>query len=321
MSWERDPLWAKARLFFERAFNENRDDPAFGLWCSLGLELLARAALASVSPALLAEPDNDHRYLLHAIGRGSERFPRRSIATRQVFYLCRQLFGADFTDDDVKAAMALANRRNDELHTGAAAFDQYRPKEWLPGFYRVSRALVVALGESLESLFGDEEAAVANETLVADEDGTKQRVRSEIAAFARVFGGKPEAERHAAAELAQGRANELARQRHHRVECPACKCSATVQGRTFGNERTTHEEGVIRVRQAVYPTSFSCSACGLKLTGYAELNAADLGGHYTRTTEYAPEEYYGLINPDDFDPTPYIEEYLRDRYEEYDNEV
>src|SRR5713101_2698481 len=41
MSWERDPLWAKARLYFERAFELPRDDPRFGLWCSLALELLA----------------------------------------------------------------------------------------------------------------------------------------------------------------------------------------------------------------------------------------------------------------------------------------
>ena len=50
MSWERDPLWAKARLFFQHAFNTQRDDPTFGLWCSLGLELLARAALAVREP-------------------------------------------------------------------------------------------------------------------------------------------------------------------------------------------------------------------------------------------------------------------------------
>ena len=320
MSWDRDPLWAKARLFFDRALNESREDPAFGLWCSLGLELLARAALASVSPTLLAEPDNEHRYLLHALGRGSDRVPRKSISTAQVFALCRQLFGASFTEDDVKSAMALVNRRNEELHTGAAAFEQYQPKEWLPGFYRVSRNLAEAMGETLDSLFGNEEAKVAQETLAQNENDTKQRVNSAVAAYARVFREKPEADRQGAAELAERQGEELAYQRHHRVTCPACRCVATVQGKAFGTEHTTHEEDGIKVRQAVYPTSFSCSACGLQLTGYAELSAAGLGGHYTRTTVYAPEDYYGLINPDDFDTTPYIEEYLRDRYEEYDNE-
>ena len=320
MSWERDPLWAKARLFFERAFNESRDDPAFGLWCSLGLELLGRAALASVSPTLLAEPDNEHKHLLHALGRGSKRVPRKSISTAQVFALCRQLFGASFTEDDFKAAMALVNRRNEELHTGSAAFEQYQPREWLPGFYRVSRNLAEAIGESLENLFGNEEAGVAQETLAENENDTRQRVRSAIAAYARVFREKPEPERQAAAEHAEKQGKDLAYQRHHRVTCPACECIATVQGKTFGNEHTTHEEDTIKVRQPVYPTSFSCSACGLQLTGYTELNAAGLGGHYTRTTAYTPEEYYGLINPNDFDPTPYIEEYLREQYDEYDNE-
>jgi hypothetical protein len=73
MSWERDPLWAKSRLFFERAFEQPPEDPLFGLWCSLGLELLARAALASVSPTLLAEPDKEHRFLLHALNRGGRK--------------------------------------------------------------------------------------------------------------------------------------------------------------------------------------------------------------------------------------------------------
>src|SRR4029077_967560 len=122
-----DPLWAKARLYFERAFEESGDDPLFGLWCSLALELLGRAALASVSPTLLAEPDRDHRFLLHALNRGSEKTQRRSIGTAQVFSLCQTLF-VQFTEDDLKAALALVNRRNDELHTGASAFEEYRPK-------------------------------------------------------------------------------------------------------------------------------------------------------------------------------------------------
>src|SRR5580704_17434650 len=99
MSWERDPLWAKSRLYFERAFAESRDDPRFGLWCSFGLELLARSAVASVSPTLLAEPQSDHRFLLHALNCGSEKVEPRSIKIIQVFNLCRILFD-DFTEID-----------------------------------------------------------------------------------------------------------------------------------------------------------------------------------------------------------------------------
>lgn len=317
MSWERDPLWAKARLFFERALDESRDDPAFGLWCSLGLELLARAALASVSPALLAEPNHEHKYLLHALNRGSERTPRKSIAATQVFSLCRTLF-SDFTEEDFKIALALTNRRNEELHSGAAAFDEYRPSQWLAGFYRACRSLSTAMGESLESLFGGEEANVATEMLTSIQNDVMQRVKSSIAAYGKVFNNKTSKEKKALAAKAVELGIQLAIQRHHRVTCPACKSVATIQGKPFGKEHTTPGDSEIIVRQAVSPTSFSCSACGLKLEDYAELEVAGLGGQYTRRTTYSPDEYYGLIDPDDLDS--HVEDYLASMGEEYDNE-
>ena len=54
MSWERDPLWAKAKLYFERALSQSREEPQFGLWCSLGLELLARSCRISKPSTLSA---------------------------------------------------------------------------------------------------------------------------------------------------------------------------------------------------------------------------------------------------------------------------
>jgi hypothetical protein len=317
MSWERDPLWAKSRLFFERAFGESRDDPTFGLWCSLGLELLARAALASISPTLLAEPDNEHRYLLHALNRGSERIPRKSITAAQVFALCRTLF-PEFTEEDHKTALALLSRRNEELHSGGAAFDEYRPNQWLGGFYRACRSLTTAMGESLVSLFGEDEATVAAEVLTENQNDVRQRVLSSIAAHRKVFQEKQLEERQAAATRAEELGRELAVQRHHRVTCPACQCVATLQGHPFGKEHVTQGEYEIVVRQSVSPTNFSCSACGLNLEGYAEVDAAGLGGQYTRATTYSPEEYYGLIDPDNMES--YIKGYLANLGEEYDNE-
>jgi transcription elongation factor Elf1 len=316
MSWERDPLYAKARLFFERAFDGDRDEPTFGLWCSLGLELLGRAALASVSPTLLAAPDNEHKYLLHALNRGSERTPRKSITAAQVFSLCRTLF-SDFTEEDFKAVVALINRRNEELHSGAAAFDEYRQSQWLAGFYRGCRSLSTAMGESLVSLFGEDEASAAIDILTQSQNDVNQRVKSLIAAHCKVFQEKGDKEKKAAKTKAKKLGAQLAVKRHHRVTCPACECVATVQGTPFGKEHISHGDGEIIVRQHVSPTSFSCSACGLKLEGYAELAAANLGGHYTRRTTYSPDEYYGLLDPENLES--YMEEYLAN-LDEYDNE-
>lgn len=317
MSWERDPLWAKARLFFDRAFEQTREDPAFGLWCSLGVEVLARAALASISPTLLAEPDRDHKFLLHALGRGSERTPRKSIGTGQVLSLCNSLFPG-FTKEDLTAALALVNRRNEELHSGAAAFEAYPPSQWLTGLYKACGALATGMGESLETLFGEEEARVANSILAEDRTNTTERVKKRIASHRSVFDARPSDEQTQAKLESEEQAKTLAYRGHHRVTCPACKSVATVQGQAFGKEHMTDEDGEIVVRQAVCPTSLSCSACGLKLDGYAELEAAELGGHYTRRTSYTPEEYYGLIHPDEL--PSHIEAYLAGQMEEYDNE-
>lgn len=313
MSWERDPLWAKAKLFFERAFDESQDEPMFGLWCSLGLELLARAALASISPTLLAKPDNEHKYLLHALNRGSERVPRISLDAIPVFRLCLSLF-AKFTEDDYKASRALVNRRNEELHSGSAAFGEYPSSKWLAGFYRACASLSSSMGESLVSLFGEEKAAVATEILKENMNNVKQHVMSTIASHKTVFQERSKEDQEKAKVEAEELGEELATQRHHRVSCPACNCVATVQGRAFGKQQVSHGDDEIIVRQVVIPRSFSCSACGLKLAGYAQLETAGLGGHYQRKTIHTPEEFFGLIHPDD------IYDYLEDIEPEYDNE-
>lgn len=319
MSWERDPLWAKSKLFFEYAFDCPREDPRFGLWCAMGLELLARAAVASVSSTLLAEPDSEHRHLLHALNRGSERIPRRSISTSKVLSLCQTLFH-DFTAADQQVTNALVNRRNDELHTGAAAFAEYTTQQWIAGFYRSCRSLCEALGESIESLFGVDEANVAEKVLTETENEVRQRVASSIAAHKKVFEGLAESKRLADAKAAADAADKLAYQRHHRVTCPACGSTATVQGTPFGPENITNDEYEIVIRQAVVPHAFSCTACNLKLESYPELNAANLGDQYTRKTTYTPAEYYDLIDPENSDLIQkLVDEQIQDM-QEYDNE-
>ena len=321
MSWEKEPQWAKARLFFERAFEEPREDPLFGLWCSLGLELLARAAIASVNPALLAEPDPDHKNVLQALNLVPAGGPRKSLGIARVLNLCRTVF-PKFSEDDRKVALALANRRNDELHSGASAFTEYPPNEWLVSFYHACGSLTDSMGETLESLFGKPEADLATEVLSQNQSAVKSKVMQLIADHAKLFSAKSPEQQRLATESAKIEGEQLSRKRHHRVTCPACASVATVQGEPFGPEKVLHEDGLIRVRQAVSPRLFSCPACGLKLQGYAELDVAEIGGQYSRTTDFSPDDYYGLIDPKNFDPSPYVEKYLEGLREEaeYDND-
>ena len=308
-------------MYFERAFAEEPESPQFGLRCSLALEMLGRAALSSISPTLLAEPDREHKNLLFALGRAKEKTPPQSISASLVFTLCSNLFD-NFSKEDFRAAMALVNRRNAELHSAEDAFDQYPPKVWLPGFYRICRSLAESLGESLEDLFGAEQAGVANEILRETEREVISKVKSAIAAHQRVFEASHQKTRRSQQKAPRPKQQSCLFARHHRVDCPACGSDGLVQGEPFGEEKVTHEDGEIIVRRSVSPRSFSCSACALKLNGYAELSVAGLGGHYSRRKSSTPEEYFGLIDPETADLTPYIENYLDDMRgeSEYDNE-
>jgi len=300
MSWEREPLWTKSKLYFERAFDVDRTDDVFGLWCAMGLELLSRSTVSYFSPVLLAEPDKDHRHVLSALGFGTTTSQRKSIATSQVLRLCKELI-PKFTDDELTIASALAGRRNEELHSGAAAFMEYKHQQWIGGFYKCCKILAEAQGESLTSLFGDGEAKTAEQIIQEVEGEVTNKVKSKIAAYAKVFGEKGSGEQKELKDAAEKQGEKLSHQQHHKVQCPACKCVATVQGDTYGREQIESREDEIVVRQSVIPTKFLCDACGLKLTGYGELLAANVADHFTHRAHYTPAEFYELVDPNDRD--------------------
>ncbi len=308
MAWDRDSLWAKACIFIERAFQESKNDPLFGLWAALGLELLARSAVARVSPTLLAEPDREHRYLLHALGRGSERVPRKSLSAVQVLNLCSTLF-EDFSNEELKLCIAIINRRNEELHSGTCAFEEYPSSKWLGGFYKSCKVLCACQGNGLADLFGEEEAENAEQLLTDQRTEVKGVVEAKIAAHRKVFEAKSRDSQAAAAAAAEEAATRFAWEGFHKTSCPACTSSSSISGATYGRERVFHEDGEVVVRQPVSPREFKCSACGLTFSNYAELEVAGLGGRYTRTSTFSPEEYFGLFDPDGFEPEM-----------EYDNE-
>jgi len=300
MSWEREPLFTKAKLYFEKAYDEDKEEPYFGLWCAMGLELLARAAISYVSPTLLAEPDREHQNLLHALGLGSVKSPRKSIATIYVLSLCQTLI-TDFTEANFKIASAIINRRNEEVHSGSAAFEEYPTQQWIAGFYRCCQILCEFQGESLNSLFGNDIEKEAELILTEVEESVIGKTKSLIAAHSKVFEGKDEEKKIELKEEAQKSSERLSYRGYHKVECPACKCPAAVFGEPYGKQNIENKEDEIIVRQSILPTKFSCTACELKLNGYSSLKAAEIGNHYTRRNVYSPEEYYDMINPDDSD--------------------
>lgn len=308
MAWDQESLWSKAKLFMERAFDQREDDSQFGLWAALSMELLARSALAAVSPTLLAEPEQNHRNLLHALGRGTPKTPPRSVGAAQVFQLCRGLF-ENISEADITSALALINRRNEELHSGAAAFDEYATEQWLVGFHRICKALCAAQSKSLVDFYGETEGLKADEMILNATEETKGRIKSLISSHKRVFDEKTPAEKDLSLENGKKQATGMQWRGHHLAWCPACKGQATIHGENYGKESVTvTEDGEVVIKQSMIPRSFRCHCCGLALKNVGELDAAGLGGRYTSTYYETAAAYFGLSEQREDEGMPYMDE-------------
>jgi hypothetical protein len=85
--WDAEALYAKAQRYIERMQDEPSDGSEHALWSSLALELLARAALSNVSPALLADTsERNWQHLFHSLGftPTGPKFSPRSIVIGEV---------------------------------------------------------------------------------------------------------------------------------------------------------------------------------------------------------------------------------------------
>lgn len=70
--WSKEALFAKAQRYVEEMLSKEHCDWQFGFWSVLALEMLIRAALARISPALLAD-GKEWNNVLFAVGRAPNK--------------------------------------------------------------------------------------------------------------------------------------------------------------------------------------------------------------------------------------------------------
>lgn len=294
--WDSAGLLAKAQRYFEEMLRHDRDDWRFAFWSSLTLEVVARAALAHINPALLAEAD-DWNNLYYALGYTptAPKFSPKSIPITRVLDRLQDLI-PDFDKELKNACVVHTGKRNAELHSNDSPFDNAKDSEWLPLFYRSCLVLLAFMGKQLSDLVGADEAAVAKSLIDAATDKAAQAAAGTIAAHSKVWSAKDDAFRQSMAAMA---ATWALPQSGHVVDCPACQSKALLVGGPIAAPTKTINEHKITERQTFLPSKFECIACGLKVSGLSQLTAAGLGNSYKRTLTYDAAEYYGPADPDD----------------------
>jgi len=181
-----EPLWAKASSYMERALLAERDSDIFPVLGSLALEFIARAALASVHPALLAATRDGSVNLLYAFGfapkMAQRPFVPKSVDIEEAFSRCEQII-PDFTKELRTFCSGMTGRRNEELHSGGLPFEHFPNSLWLPRFYEACNSLLVFQKKTINDLLGDEEASAAGTMLRSIADEAAKKVKGLIHAY------------------------------------------------------------------------------------------------------------------------------------------
>lgn len=268
-----------------------KDNWLYGFWSALMVEQLCRAALAKVSPVLLAE-GKDWQNLYYALGNTSSTHSPRSATTAEILKRLEAII-PEFHREHSNFCTLHAERRNGELHSGDLPFDAVRTTDWLPQLLITAKILLEYLDQDLEFLLGPDEAVLAQTMIDSYLDEAAKAVQGSVEAFRRVWESKDEADRN---ELAKQAQLHSLKQDGHRVQCPACGSSAMLNGTPTRTATSTLDGSIIVERQEYLPSQFECIACGLKIAGHSQLNACGLGDPFTRTTEHDPIDYFGGVD-------------------------
>jgi hypothetical protein len=272
------------------------NDWQFGFWSSLSLELVARAAVAHVSPTLLAHR-KDWRNIYDALGNPAtaKGFTRISVTTTEVLQILKEIL-PDFTDELNNFCARHCANRNAELHSGEEVFAGLGTSEWLAKYYKCCQVFLGSMGRTLHELFGD--VTTAKALIASLNDSAAKAVERDIKKQIEIWNAKPPQEEAAAVAQASAWAT-----RHvgHRVKCPACGNPALLRGSSQGAVSTEIGEDVIVQRQTMLPSAFECVACDLKIAGLSKLSACGLGDAFTATSTYSPAEFFGLHTTDELE--------------------
>jgi hypothetical protein len=311
MEWTYDALWAKSKLYMERALNADRDSAEFPFFAILALEFLARSVLAKLHPSLLADPQ-DANSILYANGIPATDKPR-SVPAKTVFVRVKSVV-TDFSKEDEAQCLKFAELRNRELHSGGAPFEAMPTGTWLPEFYAVVGKLMGHLKRDLTDLLGKEEATAARRIIAESFQEDRAMVEKLRAETIKNFNYLTSAEQKKrieehdpkviSARFASGEIGRVAK-------CPCCGNQGWQLGDVTGQRPPIIDGNEIVAKLIVTPKAYACKICGFKLTGYGKLRIVNLADQFEYSDSLDPVEYFG-IEPMDYITEEQMREHLAD---------
>lgn len=272
-----------------RSFDEQ------ALWASAALELLGKAALARVSPLLIAEPTEDGVNLLIATGliEGTARFG--SVRAATVFKRCARAF----RPFDAGIAQKFADSRNEYLHGSSVGFHVLVPTAWWPGFWAQAAILVTALDRDIDELVGTDRTSAVEAYLNKNTKDVEQRTEALINRAKQRMLQYTAGTLPLKTQMEWGIAANLSAMLSYntRATCPACGAPGLLEGETadgyeYEYEYDHYDESTVAAwaTVSVTPDYFSCPTCRLVLDHYELVEHAGLGEPFSAIDDDPPVE-------------------------------
>lgn len=294
--WDEEAFFNKATYFYQQS-QIDQTSGEFPLWCSLSLEVLARASLSHISPVLNADPQNEGQSILFALGLPYRGQPR-SIPVHSVLARLEQLDSKFAENSCKKFCEYFATLRNEELHTGGSPFASLATSKWLPGFYLTAKVLCESMGKTLEDFIG-KDAKKAEELIDESKKNVLSAVKSRIANHKAVFDGHTEEKRLELSKEAE-RDSDKWDANGDSILCPACGSQGVVHGYMINESEPKLDDDFFYSIQTYRANKFMCKACNLSLNGTSEIIAAELEITFTKSYELDLHDHFQLESYDDY---------------------
>ena len=277
-----DALLGKSKVFVQRALTSKtrREREAYQLWAALALELLGKAALASIHPCLVANPE--HLNSIFAAAGIRIGVDVRTITARTV-YKRLSILSREFDRKVMDSCIAVTEKRNAELHSGDSPFSGSKFTNWEARYWYAADLILKMLGMTFDEWIGPNDAKESSEIVVQIREATKKAVAQRIAICEEKVASRPR----------RIKAGEFTQNGDHTwiAECPACENEGEMVGMSW-HEQTIDtefddptEEWYDLIETQYCGEEFVCPFCNLHLYNYEELDASGI------ETEYCDEEY------------------------------
>jgi len=242
---ERDALYTKSQVYIRRGLRAqaDKDTEEYQLWASLALELLGKAALARVHPALVADPLH-FQSLFAACGR--QLSPDIKTITAKTLFERLSHLEKTFDARHQKFCEQMAIRRNAELHSGESPFSGMSPEAWEREFWGAMETVLAMQDETLESWLGAEDSKAPAKIILQAQDALQWAVQHRVSRCKEDFGKKHQdpKRRQETIEASEHLTwNDYTWDGRSRYECPACQSSGFLGGTLWNEEVVATEPG------------------------------------------------------------------------------